>query len=90
MRRIDRLFPGDARAFMKRVYSSPDSAQVGLFRGILEISEIPCEIRNEAVSQVIPGLAFSSELWVLRDEDYDEARKLIAAPESEDRKSTDP
>ena len=64
--------------FMKRVFASPDSVQVGLVCSVLESAQIPCEVRNEAVSQVLAGLAFISELWVLHDEHYDEAVRLIA------------
>jgi hypothetical protein len=69
---------------MKQVFSSPDSVQVGLARSVLESADIPCEIRNEAVSQVMFGLPFVSELWVLRDEDYDEAARLIARKDAEE------
>jgi hypothetical protein len=63
---------------MKRVFSSPDSAEVGLVRSVLEAADIACEVRNEAVSQAMPGFPFVPELWVLRDDDYDEAARLIA------------
>jgi hypothetical protein len=61
---------------MKRVYSSPDSAQVELIRSMLESKNIRCEVRNEIVSQVMVGVQFAPELWV-RDEDYDEAVRLV-------------
>ncbi len=67
------------RTTMKQVFSSPDSAQVGLARSILEASGIACEVRNEAVSQAMWTMPFSPELWVLRDEDYDEARRLVSS-----------
>jgi hypothetical protein len=63
---------------MKLVFTSPNSARVGLVRSILESAEIPCEVRNEAVSQAMMGMEFSPELWVLRDEDYDEAKRVIS------------
>jgi len=47
-------------------------------QSILDSAEIPCEMRNEAVSQAMVGLAFAPELWVLRDEDYDEAKRVIS------------
>jgi hypothetical protein len=62
---------------MKLVFTSPDSAQVGLMQSILDSAEIPCEVRNEAVSQAMVGAQFAPELWVLRDEDYDEARRVV-------------
>src|SRR5258708_7888985 len=63
---------------MKRVFSSTHSEQVGLMHSILDSAGISCEIRNEAVSQVMIGFPFASELWVLRDEDYGEAMALVA------------
>ena len=62
---------------MKLVLSSPDIAQIGLAQSILEAAGIACEVRNEAVSQVIPASPFDPELWVLRDADYAEARQLV-------------
>ena len=62
---------------MKRLFASPDGAQLGLLKGRLENAGIACEIRNEYSSQVIP--TFDSELWVLNDENYAEASELLAA-----------
>ena len=44
---------------------------------MLDAAGIACEVRNDAVSQAMPGLPFGPELWVLRDEDYEEARRLV-------------
>jgi hypothetical protein len=63
---------------MKQVFTSPDSAQVGLMQSILASADIPCEVRNEALSQAMVGLPFAPELWILRDEDYDEATRVIS------------
>lgn len=62
---------------MKRLLASLDSAQVGLARSVLEAADIPCEIRNDIVSQALPSAPFAPELWV-EDEDYDEAARLLA------------
>jgi hypothetical protein len=64
---------------MKRIFSSSDSAEIGLLESTLTAAGIECELRNEALSQVIPALPFQEELWVLNDEDYAEASELIAA-----------
>ena len=64
---------------MKRIFSSASSAEVGLLASRLEGAGIRCEVRNEALAQVIPGIAFEPELWLLNDEDYDEAKGLIAS-----------
>ena len=69
---------------MKQVFSSPDSAQVGLAQSILDAAGIACEVRNDAVSQAMLGMPFVPELWVLRDEDFAEARRLVASTSAAD------
>ena len=51
--------------------------QVGLMRSILDSAKIPCEIRNEAIAQAMVGTQFVPEIWVLHDEDYDEAKSVV-------------
>ncbi len=62
---------------MKLLYSTPDTAEIGLIRSRLETAGIDCEIRNEPL--IMPGPFFHPELWVLRDEQFEEARGLLAA-----------
>jgi len=62
---------------MKKLISSLNSENVGLAKSQLDAAGVPCEVRNDAVSQAITGMPFATELWALRDEDYDEARQLI-------------
>ena len=64
---------------MRRIFSSPNSAEVGLFGSRLETAGIPCETRNESLAQAMPGAPFDPELWILNDEDYREASELLAA-----------
>jgi hypothetical protein len=64
---------------VKRLFSSPESSELGLLKARLENAGIRCAIRNEFLSQAIPGVAFEAELWVLDDEDYGEACELLAA-----------
>jgi glutamate-1-semialdehyde aminotransferase len=64
---------------MKPIFSSPNSAELGLLKSRLEAEGIPCGIRNEQTSQVIPTEAFSAELCVLRDEDHERAVELCEA-----------
>ena len=64
---------------MKRIFSSHSSAEVGLLGSRLQAAGIPCELRNEALSQAMPGAPFDPELWVLNDEDYRDASDLVAA-----------
>jgi hypothetical protein len=61
---------------MKKLSSSPDSTQIGLAQSLLDAAGIEWEVRNEALSQVMPGLPFATELGILRDGDYKEARRL--------------
>ena len=63
---------------MKRLFASPDSATLGLLRSRLEAAGIDCETRNETYISMY-GAPFNPELWVLKDEDFDEARELLAA-----------
>ena len=63
---------------MKLLFSTPDSAEIGLLRSRLQTAGIECEMRNEHLSRAIPGAPFYPELWVLRDEQFDEARELLA------------
>jgi hypothetical protein len=62
---------------MKQIFSSPDSVEVGMLASRLESAGIACEIRNE--TQVIPGLPFQPELWIVRDSDYEDASRRIGA-----------
>ena len=64
---------------MKRLFSSPDSVQIGLFRSRLEAAGIACELRNEHLSPAMPGTPFDPELWVLNDAQFAEASELLAA-----------
>jgi hypothetical protein len=64
---------------MKRLHTPVGSAAVGLARSVLASANIPFEVRNEFVSQAIPGAPFDPELWV-NDEDFDEATRLLATP----------
>jgi hypothetical protein len=64
---------------MKRLFSSPDSAEIGLLRSRLEAAGIDCEMRNEYVSPAMPGAPFYPELWVLKDEQFAQASELLAA-----------
>jgi hypothetical protein len=63
---------------MRQIFSSADSATIGLVQSRLEAAGISSEIRNEAVSQVMVGFPFVSELWILRDEDYEDACRLLS------------
>jgi hypothetical protein len=64
---------------MKLLFSSPNSAEIGLVLSRLEAAGIECEIRNEHLSPAMPGAPFDPELWVLQDSKFAEAGELLAA-----------
>jgi hypothetical protein len=64
---------------MKRLIASANSAELGLLKSRLEAEGIPCHIRNEQTSQVIPTTAFAAELCVLDEADYPRAVELCEA-----------
>jgi len=64
---------------MKRVFTSPDSAELGLLKNVLQKAGIRCVVVNEQMGQMIPAPPFQAELWVEREEDYGEATALMEA-----------
>jgi len=58
---------------MKKISSSPNSAEMGLLKGVLDGAGIPSAVGNEHLSQLIPAVPFDAELWVVNDEDYENA-----------------
>jgi hypothetical protein len=63
---------------MRHIFSSPDSAEIGVVQSHLEAAGIACQVRNQAASQAIPAFPFVAELWVLRYQDYEHARRLLS------------
>jgi hypothetical protein len=63
---------------MKRIFSSPDSAEVGLLKNIMEKAGIRCQELNEQMAQTIPVSPFQAELWVVDEKDYADAAALLA------------
>jgi len=64
---------------MKRLFTSPDVAEVGLYRTMLGKAGIRCVELNEQMAQVFPSAPFQAELWVLNDADYPAAAALVKA-----------
>jgi hypothetical protein len=65
---------------MKRVFSSLDSVEVGLRESVLGAANIPYEVRNVTMSELAgPSFINPVELWVLRDEDFESAVRLLRA-----------
>ena len=65
---------------MKRLYSSQSHMLVTLLKDILEASGIPCTIRNELLAGAageLPPIECWPELWVMDDDQYEWARRLI-------------
>jgi hypothetical protein len=62
---------------MKRVFTSADSAEVGLLKNVLQKSGIRCVEMNEQMAQVIPSAPFQAELWVENEADYPAAIALL-------------
>jgi hypothetical protein len=63
---------------MKRVFSSPDIAEVGFLKNMLLKAGIPCVELNEQMGQTIPTPLFQAELWVENEADYADAAALMA------------
>jgi len=62
---------------MKRVFTSPDGAEVGLLKNMLGKAGIRCVEINEQMAQVIPSAPFQAELWVENEADYPAALALL-------------
>jgi len=62
---------------MKRVFTSPDSAETGLLKNMLEKAGIRCMETNEQMAQTIPTAEFQAELWVENEADYPAAVALL-------------
>jgi hypothetical protein len=62
---------------MKRLFSSPDTAEVGLLKNILLKAGILCVEMDEQMAQTIPSSLFQAELWVA-DANYSSAATLLA------------
>jgi ribosomal protein S14 len=63
---------------MKRLITSPDSAELGLLKNLLSQAGIRCVERNQQIAQTIPAAPFDAELWVESDADYQAATELLA------------
>ena len=62
---------------MEQVFSSPEARRLAWPKSQLDAAGIACEVRNDPISQAMPGMPFTTELWVLCDEDYEDARRLL-------------
>ena len=67
---------------MKRLYRSADFVFLGYLRGVLEDTGIACLTKNEhllGAAGDLPPTEIWPELWVINDEDWTRASRLIEA-----------
>jgi hypothetical protein len=64
---------------MKQILNLPESAELDLLENMLEEAGIPCELRNERLSQALPAMPFNVELWIANDDDFPRAQELCQA-----------
>ncbi len=65
---------------MKRLYTDQNSLMVGNIKNILEGHEIKCVIKNfMLVGSVgeLPPTVCATELWVVDDNKYDQAKEIL-------------
>ncbi len=62
---------------MKRLFSSPDTVEVDLLKSRMETAGFSCEVRNESVPSRLALGAVEHELWILHDEDFRDAVRLL-------------
>ena len=65
---------------MKRIFDSFDFPQVGHYQSILEAAGIRTLVKNLGVSNALGAIPMTEvypELWVVDDEDFDEAMELL-------------
>ncbi len=67
---------------MKKVYSSENSLEVGLIKGMLEQDGIGCLVKNQILAGAmgeLPPLECWPELWITDDRDLPLANKIVEA-----------
>ena len=65
---------------MKKIYTSPSLVDVEIRKEWLEQHPIPCTIKNQRSAMLggeVPFVEVFPELWVLNDEDYDQAKSIL-------------
>ena len=64
---------------MRQVYVNQEYARVGFYQSVLEAAGLPNFVRNAMANNItdLPSPLFFPTLCVLRDEDYDEAMRLL-------------
>lgn len=64
---------------MREVFVNQDHARVGFYKSVLEEAGIPNFVRNELGNNIteLPSPIFFPALCVVRDEDYEEAMRIL-------------
>jgi rubrerythrin len=79
---------------MKRIYSAQHSPEAHYVKGLLEEQGIACEVRGESLSAAQGGVPITTEtaptVWIREDEQYQEARAIIADYERLQRRTVAP
>ena len=83
----DKLIIGERTYFefsdgliMKKLYVSQSLIDVESRKELLDQAEIPCTIKNQRSNMLggeVPFVEVFPELWVLQDEDFEQAQKLL-------------
>lgn len=61
---------------MKHLLTLSESAEVELLKNILEEGGIHCVLKNAQLAQALPLSPFTTELWVVNDDDFLPAQAL--------------
>lgn len=70
---------------MKKVFASSDVSLVSLYQAMLEDNDIPTIIKNYYLTSGVGDLPANEcvpELWIIQDEQLDEARNLLSVEKS--------
>ena len=62
---------------MKRLFTSPDSAELELLKNMLQKAGIRSVEKNKYMAQTIPAPPFQAELWVENEADYPTAVAML-------------
>lgn len=71
---------------MKKVYSAENLPMSGYIKSLLESCGIECVLRNQNLAGAmgeLPPIECWPEVWVLDDDDYDEALHIVRSATSE-------
>jgi hypothetical protein len=64
---------------VKQLITATRGPELELLKNMLEDAGIPCDLRNQQLSQALPSAPFDLELWIENDDDYWRAQDLSEA-----------